>query len=480
MTDSEIDAAGLMADGADGDTLLRYALLVEPDPLQTGGPATLTLVVSNPGRHAVDCALIVLTIPVGTGGKQLVADAQGLETQLPEGWQVSQSAGTLRFQPDAAHAAIGEHGPLFTISRLTINDAPGTARLYIDETAAAAGGTPSLRSTQTDVVKVPMAFALSELAVAPAVVPINGKATLTWTGSAEADGATVSYVLEYQPSDDGPTVSCPVSSTGPFEAKQLTRSGTINFTLTATYDVAGEDEPRTAQRQAEVTMVPLLASVAPGTVGVNGLVAVSWDAPGADHCVIDDGPRLPARGLCYVVVAASHRLVVKAVGSDGSTRERELPVVVDPTIVATEAGFTAIGAAGANATIEGQDGGPGGPIVLIVRLPPLATAGRGRVIPITALGGTGGAGGNGKAIIPYSGEPKILRAAGAGGPGGSAAVTITLDEAGEEPAQYILAQIAGGPGGAGGSYANIPGKRGRDGPAGRCSVTIDDNPVQLP
>ena len=97
-------------------TLLTYALLTNPNPLQAGAAgASLTLVVSNDGSQIVDCTQIVVVLPVGPNAKDLIADA-GLQTQVPDGWGASQDSGVVTLTPNTLPAQIGRDGLEFVIS----------------------------------------------------------------------------------------------------------------------------------------------------------------------------------------------------------------------------------------------------------------------------------------------------------------------------------------------------------------------------
>ena len=159
----------MIAAGDGDDTLLTYALQTDPDPPRIGGGAGLTLIVSNMARHPITCTKIVLTIPVGTGARDLVADTTALQTTKPFGWNVDQSGGTITFHCEAG-AAIGSDGLSFGILDLEINDQPGTAMLDIDETAARDGGLFQTGSTGIEVAKFPAEFHLGELTANPVVV----------------------------------------------------------------------------------------------------------------------------------------------------------------------------------------------------------------------------------------------------------------------------------------------------------------------
>lgn len=77
----DVAAAGLVM-AATSSTLLRYAILPDPNPMQVSAQnARLTLVISNPGSQVVTCTRIEVTLPVGTT------------------WRVSNAAGDVVIEP---------------------------------------------------------------------------------------------------------------------------------------------------------------------------------------------------------------------------------------------------------------------------------------------------------------------------------------------------------------------------------------------
>jgi hypothetical protein len=480
-----------MIAAGDGDTLLTYALQADPDPPRIGGAAGLTLIVSNMARHPITCTKIVLTIPVGTGARDLVADTTALQTTKLFGWNIDQSGGTITFHCEAG-AAIGDDGLSFGILDLAINDQPGTAKLDIDETAARDGGQSQTGSTAIEVAKFPAEFHLGELTANPVVVAGGGSTTLMWTGSVDA-----TYTIEYQPHDDGTIVQQPVGAVGPYAATDLRRGAGVIFTLTATTSQPGSDEPLVVQRQVavEVDVLSLQVAVEPPSVGPGGLVRLRWNAPNANHCVLDDGSVQPAVGSVYYVVSADREFTVLAYAPGGGSLQAQAAVTVETSIVPTEPGYSIVGAQGpvgghgANGsglwsdTSDGGPGGVGGDGILQQSLPPLDTIGHGRVIPIQLTGGKGGTGGAGGIWTPWPRQdPFGIRNSGQGGQGGRAVLDVTLDHQNATPAQYIVTMTPGpggdgGPGQKGGTQTRIWGQPGSQGPSGSISATIDGLPL---
>jgi hypothetical protein len=433
-------------------TLLKYAFLADPDPLQAGGTATLTLIVSNPGGQVVTVDSIVVTLPVGTNAKDLTADASGIQSQLPPGWGVSQSGGELTLRPATPEAArVARSGLAFVFARIQLNAEPGTVAVAIDETASsAADPAPKPRTATLTLDKFPRQFALGGLAVNPLRVEPGGSATLTWSGS-PAD-----YSLYYDPGTA--PVDVRVGSTGPYVARDLERPAGVTFTLRVSVTVPGQDQPLLLQRQVHVDVAAVAIDnfqASPPTVGPNGLTRLSWRTSNATSVTLDPGNhKVPAKGARYVTVAPGagpFTLTVRGSQPQWSAQQQRT-VSIDPAIVATEAGYVQIGRKGddgANGEARspiGQDGGDGqagGDTSFTARIPPLDPSSRPeRVLPIRVVGGDGGRGGNGGAGWKAGNG-------GNGRPGGNATAHLTIDDT-LPPVQYLV-QVAGGAGGKGGS-----------------------------
>lgn len=454
----------------EGTTLLSYGLRRDPDPLQAGGVATLTLVMSNGGDEAVTCTSIELLLPVGTDASNLIANGASITTRPAPGWTIGIIGGLITFTASKGGAVIEGEPLIFTIG-ITVNGAPGTTTVTLQETASSNGKTQAPRATTWTLDKFPADFSLSDLMTVPQGVDAVGFGDilqLTWL----ATGTRVSCNLDYLPANDGPSQSLPVPNApadGAFQTVPLTRDGDIVFTLTAKVSVLGRDNPLVAQSQLVVAMKTLSLSVVavPPTVGVNGLVRFQWYAPNSTECRLEDGTRLPPSGIGYFVLQASRKFTVFASGGNGQMREQAVDVTVDPSIVPTEAAHATqggTGGTGSQGTVcngdnidpsctpsAGGTGGRGGDTILSGSMPPLDSSGRpGRVIAIALTGGAGGTGGMGGCFEGFGGNPINPQPSGQGGDGGNAVVDITLDAANQAPAQYIVT-LAGGPPGGGGA-----------------------------
>jgi hypothetical protein len=455
-------------------TLLAYAFLADPDPLQAGGMATLTLIVSNPAGQVVTVGSIVVTLPVGTNAKDLTADASGIQSQLPPGWGIGQSGGELTLRPTTPEAArVAGSGLAFVFARIQLNAEPGTVAVAIDETASsAAEPAPTPRTATLTLDKFPRQFALGGLSVAPLRVEPGGSATLTWSGS-PAD-----YALYYDPGSA--PVDLRVGSAGPYVATDLQRPAGVTFTLRVSVTVPGQDLPLLLQRQVHVDVAAVTIDnfqASPPTVGPHGLTRLSWRTSNAASVTLDPGNQaVPASGARYVIVApGAGPFTLTARGSQPRwSAQQQRTVSIDPAIVATEAGYVQTGRKGDDGVdgpggwprgTNGTDGQPGKDASLTARIPPLDPSSRpARVLPIRVTGGDGGRGGEG-------GRGGYLGGNGGNGrPGGNATAHLTIDDT-LPPVQYLV-QAAGGKGGGGGKGGKAgiafdnPGKDGVGAPDG--------------
>jgi hypothetical protein len=464
-------------------TLLSYVMFTSPDPLQASAKNTLlTLVVSNPGGRVVTVTRIDVTLPVGTNAKDLTADATGVQTGVPAGWQAAKRAGTITLTPSGAAGQVGAAGLAFTFASVDVNAQVGLCTVTIDETASSPSRAAQEHTATIDLPKFPAQFSVGDLQASPLEVPSGGSTTLMWRGS----GPPASYTLRYQPANGGPPVSVSVGSTGPYLAPNLTRSGQVTFTLVVQVPVPGLDQPLTVERQVVVVVETLSAELraAPLVVGVNGLARLSWSTSNAASCTLDPGGlAVPASGTRYVVVPHTGVFTLTARDAAGNEVQQQRTVSVDPRIVPNAAGHEITGAPGTRGSdgeisrhegSSGGDGTAGGNAVLAVALPPLDTGSAPRrVISISLVGGDGGRGGDGGC------NDEAAFDGGNGGPGGNATLTATFDAAAGPPAQYVV-RMAAGKGGEGGQPVRGDGHwhgwPGNPGPNGTLAMTFDGVP----
>jgi hypothetical protein len=478
-------------------TLLTYTLLPAPDPLQVDNPGILTLTVSkslNSPDGAITCSQIVVTLPEGKSADTLMPDAS-IKTQVPTDpkgnklWSAANDDGVITLTPTGTNAGqFRAQGVSFVFSGFTVNHQPGTTTVSIDETASAdSAPTPAVRTADLLVPKFPAQFSLTDLTLIDPTtpdIPYGGSAELMWTGT----GDGVSYSLEYQPADDGPVMSPAVGSQGPYTADNLTRTGSVTFTLTAEVTVPGRDNPLIVTRQLTVSIeTPALkASMQPLFVPPNGLARLEWDALNMVSCTLNPGGLGPPgqvlgkSGVLLFLIPgspATRLFSITATPAKGEPIGQQFTITVDPNIKANQPGIEAAGQQGPTGQqgSVGNDGGTGGPgldPVLRKTVPALdLTSNPARIIPITVTGGKGGTGGQG-GDPDASGWPGD---GGQGGPGGNATLDLTIDPSLGPPAQYII-NVLPGPGGdggwAGGDSVGSPGTRGTPGTA--TSISIEE------
>ena len=464
-----------------GGTLLDYDLDTDPDPLRVGRSARLKLVAFNRTDDPIDVARILVTLPVGPGASDLVAAGSQIEVGPPEHWQASVDGGTISLTPDGGKAAVKNKSLEFTIA-ITLNGEAGSATVLLTETAASPYEPSQPRSVSFDNAKYPQDFTLGELRTVPpglSLIPHGARATLMW----QATGDGVHCTLSYVPGNSGRVVTNVVPMVGTIESEPLTRKDSVTFTLTAEQSVVGQDNPLVLERRLDlpVESLSLDITVAPPAVGVNGLVRLTWQAPNAEYCQLDDGTHLAASGESWFVLSARRLFTVTAFGPGGESLQRQATVEIDPSITGNEAGWKATGKAGVDGDpayvtrkfFRGEEfatlhpptaGSPGEDAELQVALPPLDTSTRPvRIIPLHVAGGAGGKGGDGLDDV----EAGSCDAAD-GGKGGDARLTVAWDSA-VSPAQFIVT-VTGGTGGAG----HVPGAD------GSASAVIDGKVVALP
>jgi len=507
-------------------TLLTYSLFTEPDPLQVNGAGILTLVVSKSPQsthETITCTEIKVTLLEGKTAKELTIDASNIGTQVPSDfWGADNEGGVITLTPTGDAGKFGGEGISFVFSGFTVNSETGTTVVKIDETASSESNPSATHTARFLVPKFPTQFYLSDLTLVdpPEPIPYDGSATLMWTGTNEQ----AAYILEYLPADDGPPVTPPsIGSTGPYTAQYLTRTGSVTFTLTAKVTVPGQDHPLIVTRQliVQVETLSLKVEVAPPAVGVNGLMRLTWHAPNADHCTLEDGTILAPSGTCYFVLKEKREFTITAYGERDQTDQRQETVEVLTSIAPTEAGPVALGAPGtpgrpgANRWVEeltfegnsirglppppdalpaatiGEDGKDGESATFSGVMPPLDITNKpSRVISISLTGGKGGTGGMGGTDVfhPDNRTSRIpideipagnAQRSGRGGRGGDAILDMTLDSSAGACAQYVIS-LEPGLGGDGGLGApgpmdllrENPGPPGPPGDPGVISISI--------
>jgi hypothetical protein len=297
--------------------LLDYALLTAPTPLQAGTPATLTLAISNGGRHLVTVTSIVITLPLGANAKDLTASTS-FETGTSSGWSIAQNGGLLTLTP-TGNGTVGATPIVVTIANLAVNGQPGTTHISIDETAAVGGGAPVLSSTSLSVGKFPTQFSLSDLVATPTEVAFGGSASVMWSGT-QADQA--SYTLDFPGAPQHPIN---VTNVGPYQANNLTIFPAV-FTLKVSLTVPGQDAPAAVQKQATVVQAPELKIVtfagSRQAVGGADTFDLNWEVQLATSLTLEmpliPGSSIDVSGLFGCTIAEQNKVLIV---SDRSGRQ---------------------------------------------------------------------------------------------------------------------------------------------------------------
>lgn len=468
------------------DTLLSYTFLASPTPLQAGTAATLTLVVSNGSRQIVQATSIVVTLPVGTNARDLVADPSGIGLTVPGGWSGAQDGGKFTLTPGAADAGqVGAQGLVFVFDDVRVNDQPGTTLVGIDETATFEGGTAVERSTDVPLSKFPEQFQVSDLAADPLSVDAGGTVTLQWTGT------PATYRMQYSPGN-GPAVDVSVGDTGPYVSQPLSRTPNVVFTLVASVAVPGQDQPLTVERQLAVDVRALSIDrfdALPSITPVNGVAKLTWRTSNAASVVLQPGSRpVDPNGSLYLQVPGTQVLTLIAQDAAGNPVSQQRTITADPSLQVNAETFDFDGTPGAPGTqgdlpfvVPGKDptpggnGSPGQSSTLRIGLLDLAgTTGLVRgAFARGGQGGQGGAGASGKGV----GSGQNGARGGDGGSGGD--LTVEFGAQWGPPGQLVV-DVSGGAAGAGGAggegnKGGVDGLPGADGQAGLAgSVTFLD------
>ncbi|HEY0035586.1 MAG TPA: hypothetical protein VGB66_02800 [Longimicrobium sp.] len=236
------------------DTLLTYALMTAPAPVQVSpqaGPpsvAALTFVVSCPlaiGEATV--TQITFNLPVGDPSNpdsgSLTDTANGISPSVsssgPDSWQIGPGAapGSFVLTPGSGQTGtIDAQGLTVALTGIQVSPVVGTAPVNIVEQAQADGYPPQARVTGIAVPKFPYGFYAGNFAASTPQVQHGGTAALTWVGSVNATYTifwgtgsqvvsgvrtwtspplddTTSFILEVAAQQDGQTVKQYFSTT---------------------------------------------------------------------------------------------------------------------------------------------------------------------------------------------------------------------------------------------------------------------------
>ncbi|HEX8748486.1 MAG TPA: hypothetical protein VF717_15035, partial [Pyrinomonadaceae bacterium] len=190
---------------------------------------------------------------------------------------------------------IGPSGLTLALTKITVNEQPGTTEMTITETTTTGTGTTNVGVLTYPLAKFPAQFDVGQLIATPPSIQQGQDTMLSWNGSG---GAT--YELQYVDAD-GNTVTItetmggqPLPPTGSYTISNL--QATTTFTLIVSVTLPGQDAPATFQRQATVSVaihpVKIISFTAnpPLVYGENNGVPVTlaWDAPFANQFLLNN------------------------------------------------------------------------------------------------------------------------------------------------------------------------------------------------
>jgi hypothetical protein len=184
------------------NSLLDYAMLTNPDPLNVGSPAILTFVVSAPkslGKASVSQITFVLPVgdpanpdPTDLTNTPPPASCASIASSGPDAWTIAAGVadGVFVATPPAGGGTLGAESLTVMFTGIAINALVGTAVIEIAEWASSTGPTPSpsdppTGTTAIAAAKFPAAFYAGNFSAAPPQVSDGGSATLSWIGSVE-------------------------------------------------------------------------------------------------------------------------------------------------------------------------------------------------------------------------------------------------------------------------------------------------------
>jgi hypothetical protein len=232
-------------------TLLTYAVLTTPDPLQaspqTGDPSltTLMIVVSNNTHQLIDCQSISFGFLQGAYAKDFFSDSTGITTSTPTGWTMIQDGALFTATPDTSQdGKVGAAGLTFVLSNIKVNEQPGTTDMTVTEVTTANRGTLAY-----PLAKFPLQFEVGDLTAEPPTISTGESTTLSWSGT----GGAI-YELQYEDAN-GNTVTVthvkdepnqPLPATGNYTIDDLQQDTT--FYLIVTLAVPGQEQPLKAIR----------------------------------------------------------------------------------------------------------------------------------------------------------------------------------------------------------------------------------------
>ncbi|MET7300424.1 hypothetical protein [Embleya sp. NPDC005575] len=178
------------------EALLAYTLTTDPDPIETGRPATLRLVARG-GDTPAYCRRITLGVPTGTGAGALTDNPAAISPAPVQGgghqdqgggWTIARAtpAGRADFTatPTAARGWLAGVTPLtLELGTIAVNGALGGTALTVIEETSANGTDWATRTIELAVPKFPADFVFRHFAPDEIHVPNGDPVRLTWQGS---------------------------------------------------------------------------------------------------------------------------------------------------------------------------------------------------------------------------------------------------------------------------------------------------------
>ena len=267
--------------------LLTYSYLGNPDPIQAsadGSPAyaSLTITVQNSTGSPIQCSSIAIGLVVGTNAKDFAANATGINTIAPTGWNAVVSGDSLLMTPvKPADGTLAKASVTFLFTGIQVNTQPGQASLPITEITVQ-DGVSTKGASALLVDKAPTQFTLGPLTVlSPQSTVVAGNAgVLQWAGG------DASYSLTYDPGS-GPVTVPDLQQIETFTTVPLEHLGLMGFTLNVSVPIPGTDQPLLLQRQASITVTAPLPVITSFTGTVQGGQAdFTWTTENAVSCTL--------------------------------------------------------------------------------------------------------------------------------------------------------------------------------------------------
>lgn len=295
----------ILMDG--GASLLTYAMLPIPDPLQvpekTSQTSQLSLSVTNSGQHIVTCSKIIVTFPLPDQTPSALTnsfDGVGVVVPVDDNnkplWKSDAVGNVFTLSPvTEAASKIAGNAVVFTFDNIHVNNSPGTCEINISDitsTSTLPAGTRDFPIIKLN--KWPAQFSMTDLIADPLEVNSGGSTQLDWT----VKGPDVTSELVFDRDGKGNPGIISVGNSGPYPAENLTNPRGVNFTLQAKLTVPGQPSPLKYQKQRYVDVIPKEPKVKfwieanPITLGEYLKFTLHWEAENVSDFQItaNDGP----------------------------------------------------------------------------------------------------------------------------------------------------------------------------------------------